>query len=257
MRRLLASLVITGCATTSPSATVHVGGATYLAAPGAPARDVAIGRPITVTTHWQGRCTTDTGPLFVARYEGADHQTTCDEERHVVHLRCVRGCEVRDPDGRTTPDLVFGPTVGYRDFGIVPRGADVELALELSRDGRAVALPLPRLHVVVPTAIAVECGFTYQGAPQLARCDTATVPGDRQPFVRLRPVGPAGVAALRIAGHAITADQPLPLAALLGLVAPPGGTLADVAVPPGDYPLAVEFNPPPATVRQEVVVRVR
>ena len=211
---------------------------------------IAAGTPITVQADWAGTCRehrTGIMAVFAAKL-GSTYDVPCDEQPFTIQIDCGYPCRI-DSDKHDPPiegHMRIANFEGDRKFFITPLAEHARIFVSLQHGSTSHTYDSPELHVLVPTEFVIEC--RVQSTPVL--CDEP-LPAGEDPEIRVRSATALPLGSVKINGRA---DPGWIRIANLYQQRASGGTS-----PPsrGDYPVVVEVNPYPHTIRREVTIRVR
>lgn len=211
---------------------------------------IAEGTPITVQADWAGTCRHErTGILSIVSAKlGSTYDVPCDEQPFTIEIDCGYPCRIEsDRHDRPIADhLRLADFKGDRKFFITPLGERARVFVSLQHGATTHTYDSPELHVIVPSDFVIEC--RVQDTPVL--CEEP-IPAGKDPEVHVRGITALPLGSVKINGRA---DPGWVRVANLYQQRANGGTSPP---PRGDYPVVVDVNPYPHTIRREVTIHIR
>lgn len=214
-----------------------------------------VGIPVMVRTSWAGECSRSKFPGMEGKL-GRDHGA-CDVEDYDVEVRCAGHCSIRRAMTRApaVEDLLrFHSGSGADDdtntwFDVLPLADTLQIFVTMRSGSQIRSEQTPLLHVFVPDKVSITCTASTRATGANEDCDSEWSAADNINFtVRSGDERPLGMVKL----NGWRTDRQMGMNLEYLIKGPRNDRLG-----PGDYTVVVELNPPPHTIRRELVIHKR
>lgn len=241
----------------APAADVAFAGTSYLAS-----YPIADGTDIVTRALWGGDCSESELSAGSPLPHASRSLVGCSDQDFSARVECVgrafpavplsQPCEISDETGVHLGRVDLASVHGTGSFHVRLHGPEEQIIrVTMRHDRETYRYQTPPLRVEVPADFVVECkrdNGQLQETWPAEPCDAEPLTGREWIDVRSTTQVPLGV--ISIAGHPARDGVPVPLGQVL-----PSEPLR--GTPSGDFPVHIDVNPPPATIRRTVTIRVR